>query len=711
MHIEKYRHCSVFRFRRFTRTRYAVFNSLHRVVNIGRLASYIADCQLCKSVGAVVLFVFGLVPALYAQNEDEPVSVELRAVQVVAPATAAQESPEPAVVLTAQDLANHTVKTLSDVVTLVAGVDMRVRGVGDMQGDLSMRGGTFDQMLILVNGINLTDAQTGHHNLDIPVDIAMVERVELLTPSMLMARGIVAFCGAVNIVVAEGYRDRLLAEVGGGSFGTAKVSALATKCAGSWANTIAATYGRSDGYMANTDYQTANLYLHSARNGERNSWRLQLGGQAKDFGSQAFYSTAYPDQYEATRSLAASVVHLYHADVLRMETSLYGRLHTDRFELFREGYAEPPQWYAGHNYHLSGIGALRWRLLRDMGRGRLFAGFELRHEGIASNVLGEATTEVCLVRLSSRYDHSASRLSQSLYGGYRLNIGNLAMEAYALGCHNSAFGLDYAASAVLTWQPGMPAGTAEKRSVESEPTAHWRFSVAASRTYRLPSFTDLYYQGANQLANPNLRPEHSTAFELKAVCDMSALHFLATAYYRAGRDIIDWVRLYDAEMWYSMNHSRVDAAGAEFMLSWDCGYSLRRLGAGDWVDRIEASYSFCNVAQDAGGFLSSYVLDYLRHKGVMSLTLVPARLFGTGNSFPLRLKGDAVCRRREGGYVDASGQPALYGRVVLLNASAEYPLQRLTLFMQLHNIANRQYCDHGGVPQPGITLFAGLRLR
>ncbi|MBQ9473402.1 MAG: TonB-dependent receptor [Bacteroidales bacterium] len=690
MYRDKARIVAAFRFRRFTRAAYAVFNSLHRVVNIGRLASYIADCQLCKSTGVLVAFVLGTAPALYAQNEEEPESVELRAVQVVAPA-AAQVSPEPALVVTAQDLSSHTVSTMSDVVALVAGLDMRVRGVGDMQGDISMRGGTFDQMLILVNGINLTDAQTGHHNLDIPIDVSMVERVELLTPSMLMARGIVAFCGAVNIVVGESYRDRLIAEVTGGSHGTARVSALATKCAGAWAHTVAATYGRSDGYMPNTDYRLASLYLQSLRRGERGSWHLQLGGQAKGFGSQAFYSTTYPDQYEATRCLTASASYVSHGDKVRVEGALYGRLHYDRFELFREGVAVPPDWYTGHNYHLSDIGGLRWRLLRDIGRGSLFVGAELRHEGIVSNVLGTpSATGLCAP--PARYDHSAARLSPSLFGGYRLTLHGLVLEANMLGSYNNSFGFNYAASADVAWQPA----------------PHWRLSAAASRTYRLPSFTDLYYKGASQIANPDLKEEHSTALEVRASYTAEALQLLATAYCRNGREIIDWVRMPSEELWCSMNHSRVDAAGTELMLSWHCGRGLCASRTASCIDHVDVSYSFCSVAQDAGGYLSSYILDYLRHKGVLTVALVPARWFGAEAKLPLRLKGDVVCRQREGSYVDAAGIPTHYGSVVLVNASVEYPLRHITLFLQLHNITNRLYCDHGGVPQPGATLLVGL---
>ena len=400
--------CEAFRFRRYSRATYAVFNSLHRVVTIGRLATYIADRELLKSVGTLICFVFCFPLTLFAQDDNDPDAVELSPVQVTAPVPIPQTPSEPAVVLTAEDLAKHTVSTLSDVVALAAGVDLRVRGVGDMQGDLSMRGGTFDQMLILLNGINLTDAQTGHHNLDIPIDVSMVERVELLTPSMLLARGIVAFCGAVNIVVGEEWRDRLLAEISGGSYGTAKASV-----------------------------RLANLYLQSVRGGRHHEWRLQLGGQVKDFGSQAFYSTAYPDQFEATRTLNASVTHSCFCENMRVETSLYGRLHSDRFELFREGVVEPASWYSGHNHHLSDIVGLRSRMQWRVGRQMFSVGAGTRHEGIVSNVLGEPSSGG-LCRPPSKYDHSAARLSQSLFGGYHVSFGKITVgHSYHLICSKS----------------------------------------------------------------------------------------------------------------------------------------------------------------------------------------------------------------------------------------------------------------------------------
>lgn len=689
MHSSNLNCNAAIRFRRYSRAAYAVFNSLHRVVTIGRLVSYIADRQLRKSAVAVVVSLL-LMPVAAMAQEDEPLEeLSLPAVQIVASSTSTQTTAEPAVVLTVQDISNHSVRSVGDLLTLVAGIDLRVRGIGDVQGDVSMRGGSFDQMLVLVNGINLTDAQTGHHLMDIPIDISMVERVEVLTPSMLLSRGIVAFCGAVNIVVNEKAERRLLAEMGVGSNGTVRASVLGTATSGRWTHTVAGSFARSDGYMDNTDYRQANVYIQSDLNAENDKWSFCAGAQMKDFGSQAFYSISYPDQFEATRTLTLTASNVHRWSSARLESAMYGRLHSDRFELFREGRVEAPSWYGGHNYHLSEIGGLRSRLVRRVGAGDLFVGADIRSEGIVSSVLGELDSVFFLCRVPSKYNHLASRLSLNVFGGYRYDFDNGSIEADLLGSGNSAFGFNYGASLDAVWQPGR----------------HWRFGASLTRTYRIPTFTDLYYQSVNQIANPDLDGEHSLSAELKSRFSTSLggcrMAMLAAVYYRAGRDIIDWVRRPDEEVWYSMNHTVLDALGAELTLM---------LHIGRFVDEIGGSYSYCSEHQDAAGMVSGYDLDYLRHKANVHVVLQPFRLV-SGNNVPLRLKCDFNYRYREGVYTDAAGSRVPYPEAFVLNASVEYAFPKITLAFDVHNIADCAYRDFGGVPQPGRTFMATARLR
>lgn len=660
-----------FRFRRFCRAGWAAFRSMHREVTIGRLAARVVDSSLAKGAATVALAVTLSQGTLMAQTEKESETRTLPEVQVMVAADSLFGTPEPAAVLTAEELQHSSARTVGDIVAMLPGIDMRTRGVGDVQADLSMRGGTFDQMVVLLGGINLTDAQTGHHTMDIPVDITMVERVELLTPAQLMARGVTAFCGGVNIVVCEEYRDRLLAQVCGGSYGTADASLLATKAVGPWALTVAGAYHRSDGYRPNTDYRHGSLYVQAARHGERDDWQLQVGGQMKGFGSAGFYSTTYPDQYEATRTLMVSAanVHRFNAAV-RLETALYGRLHGDRFELFRDGYVEAPAWYTGHNHHLGSTTGLRGRVMARWGVGEVMAGGEVRREGIWSNVLGEQDST-----LHSPYDKAAARLNSTLFAGYSIRFGRIAVEVSALGLHSTSFGFNYGLSSLMTYSTRLL-------------TCH----LALSRTYRLPSFTDLYYKSVTQTANPDLGAEHSLAAEAGATLRCKGFAASATAYWRGGRDIIDWVRHTDAEMWYAMNHSEVNAAGVDVSAT----YSL-----GGLLDAVGAGYSFCDISLATGQMLSQYSLDHLRHK---ASAFVRFSLFKG-----MRLTVDMAFRHRDGFYY-ADGERHSYGGVLLLNAKAEYEWRHATFFAEGHNLADMAYRDYGGVPMPGRTWMVGIRV-
>ena len=210
---QNFLHNAAFRFRRFSRAGYAAFRSMHRVVNIGRLASYIADRQLKKSFVTMVFCLPILCGTAMAQNDDTLEEHLLPTLDVIAVADSAQGSPDAVAVISRAQLQELTVSSVGELLEQLPGLDLRTRGGGDVQGDLTMRGGTFDQMIVLLNGVNLNDAQTGHHNLDIPIDLSMVDRVEIIPASALIHYGLTSFCGAVNIVTGEAAADQIRAQL------------------------------------------------------------------------------------------------------------------------------------------------------------------------------------------------------------------------------------------------------------------------------------------------------------------------------------------------------------------------------------------------------------------------------------------------------------------------------------------------------------------
>ena len=167
-------------------------------------------------------------------------------------------------------------------------------------------------------------------------------------------------------------------------------------------------------------------------------------------------------------------------------------------------------------------------------------------------------------------------------------------------------------------------------------------------------------------------------------------------YYRWGRDIIDWIKESDPEVvvWRSTNNSKVNAAGAEATVG---------VQGFEWIKRIELSYAFCDVAADAGGMMSLYVLDYLRHKATLRIEHKIYRGFGASWALSFR--------KREGEYTSLEGTIEHYRPVWLLDGSVYWHNEFLKVSVDAKNMANQLYYDFSGVVQPRHWVSASVLFR
>ena len=67
-------------------------------------------------------------------------------------------------IISLKEIENAPVQSIEDLLEYAMNVDIRQRGRQGVQSDISIRGGSFEQVLIMLNGIKLNDPQTGHHN-------------------------------------------------------------------------------------------------------------------------------------------------------------------------------------------------------------------------------------------------------------------------------------------------------------------------------------------------------------------------------------------------------------------------------------------------------------------------------------------------------------------------------------------------------------------
>ena len=231
---------------------------------------------------------------------------------------AADAAARQVVTLSREQLAAAGVASVNDVLKLCAGVDVRQRGSFGMQTDISINGGTFDQILLLVNGFPISNPQTGHNAAEFPLNLSDIERIEVLEGAASRVFGTQAFSGAVNIVTRRDARTAL--SLSGGSFGTAQAEARtglqARRGNVDFTSSLSLGYGRSDGAVRNSDFRYGKAFWQGRADAPDFRVDALFGWTQSDFGANTFYSTKSANQWEGTHRLLAGV---------RAETK--GRLH------------------------------------------------------------------------------------------------------------------------------------------------------------------------------------------------------------------------------------------------------------------------------------------------------------------------------------------------------------------------------------------------
>ena len=197
-------------FKRWKRTPWAAFASLGKVIKIGVL-----------SVAYSILVMNG--QPLLAQSNQKSGNDTIRALEELIINTERPTPFQPLVrvvaVIQQAEIERAAVNNLPDLLRYLQGTDLRTRGGEGVQSDLNILGGTFDQTMVMINGVNFTDPQTGHHSLNLPVEISQIERIEILHGPGAWSEGSVAYAGAINIITKNPAKKGISLALTGGSFG------------------------------------------------------------------------------------------------------------------------------------------------------------------------------------------------------------------------------------------------------------------------------------------------------------------------------------------------------------------------------------------------------------------------------------------------------------------------------------------------------------
>jgi vitamin B12 transporter len=583
-------------------------------------------------------------------------------------------------VISKEEIRFAPVSSIGELLDFVAGIDIRQRGVDGVQADISLRGGSFEQCLVLLNGIPWNDPQTGHHNLDLPVNLQGVERIEILEGPGSRIYGPNAFSGAINIITQKGDKNKLKLnlEAGENEYLNAGLGASFSNKKSS--HFISFNNKTSGGYIKNTDYELSNIFASSSINFGKSKLSIQAGMQNKAFGANAFYSAKYPDQYEKTQTQFASIK-FSTGDKIKFTPYVYWKKHQDNFDLFR--YAEA-SWYAGNNFHMTNVGGGGFNSWFISRLGKTSFGIDFNTNKIWSNVLGEPTENTKPVPGEDNidFDHSASRNNTSIFVEHNFYLGKLNISGGILSNYNSEF----------DWSvfPGLDLSYALNKKI--------KIFASINQSLRLPTYTDLYYVGPTNIGNPDLKPEKSTTVEGGIKFVQKAFRASFALFHRQGSDIIDWVKPNDTAKWESQNITEINTNGLEisFFLN-----GRKAFGKNSILQQLRLSYCYIDMNKTSRDFISKYALDQLRHKA--SLSLQHKIYHNIGMSWLMSWQD------RNGSYLDfESNAEKDYKPYFLADARLFWQNKNFRIYVEASNILDTKHFDLGNIVMPGRWIRAGL---
>lgn len=591
-------------------------------------------------------------------------------------------SVRPLEILNQAQLRSLPAPDLPQLLSYTLGFDVRQRGAGDVQADISVRGGSFEQTLILLNGISMNDPQTGHHNLDLPVDPAHVERIELLNGPGTRTYGTNAFAGAINIITDVPQEPTMKISLSAGDYSLYSGYLSGGFRTGKIRHFIGAGAKSCDGYTDNTDFRESRAFYHGMLPLKKGNLQLQAGALDKSFGANSFYSAMYPDQFERVRSEFAALNGTLGTKV-RFQPSLYWKRYHDRFELFRD---EAPAWYKSHNYHMTDILGADLSVSLASKLGRTAVGTNFRFEHIYSNVLGEPMGRIINApgEEDGFFTNEASRSLFSVFADHQYSKGIFSMGAGVLLHYAESFGTGLYPGADLSF-----------RILKDT-----RIYTSFNRALRLPTFTDLYYKGPVNLGNPDLVPEESWDLEIGLRYDGRGITGRLSGFSRFGNHLIDWVKLPGETKWHSDNLTKLTTMGMEAQIKCDFPEIT---GKDLFIREASLSYQWVTMTKPVTGFISYYVMDYMKHKLVLNFQ---HRIWRN-----LSASWVLSYRDRAGSYSEVTtGQEVAYPAYFLADGKLNWTKGPVSFWVSLNNITNARYRDISSVLMPGRWIMCGLQI-
>ena len=553
-------------------------------------------------------------------------------------------------IITSEAIENSAVTNVADLLQQVAGVDIRRRGTAGSQADLYIRGGGFDQTLLLIDGIKMDDSQTGHHTMNAALPIEVIERIEIIKGPAARIFGQNAFTGAINIVTKKKLSDTVAVHMEKGSFGQSNGSVTAGK---EFENSsVIAHVGilTSDGYRYNSDYQNKNYLLKGVFNRKQQPIEVIATFFDKKFGANGFYASATAtEQYEETQSSLVGASTTFKTENFKISPRIYWKRGQDDYVYIRDN----PSVY--RNLHITNKVGIETNASYRSDIGITGFGIDISRVFISSNNLG-----------------NRNRTMANLFLEHRFKLWNEKLDI------TPGVAVTYFSDFKFHAYPGLDIGY----QLSDQIKAYGNIGV----TYRIPTYTDLYYNDRNTIGNANLKPEEAFSQEIGLKYNSGKYTSSVAIFNRDASNLIDFIRPDVNSKYEATNITKVNTQGVEF----EGVYNFK---VNSFNQTVTFGYSYLNddiLAQNKE--LSRYSLNTLKHQFT---TRFSSQLFKN-------IRQNIIYKHAE---------RTVGTSYNVWDASVIVDFDPISFTVTANNIFDAEYIEAGFVPMPPSSLLVGMRFR
>ena len=623
----------------------------------------------------LICLLFLLFPVLVFAQQDSIKATEIAEVKVYAnPSPRALKALARVVeIVSSKELQASASNTIEGVLRESTTVDIQNRGT-NAQTDIAIRGGSFDQTLLMVNGIAINDPQTGHMNMNLMFDKDAIKQIEILKGSGSKMFGANAFSGAINFVIDPAKQNTIKLKTGYADFNTFNYGVTLNNSYKSWNTTLSVNHKKSDGYIYNTATASTQLFLLSQ--GKLGEAKLSFiyGFNDNAFGANSFYHWASKEQWENIKS-QLSALKISFGERIKNNAQIYWKRNYDK-------YIWKPIYPA--NLHRTDIYGFKNTLILNKNLTFLL---DIKREKMLSNSMGLALDDVVAVPKESDqyYTKGVVRTNATFSANYHYSKNSFNLASGLNINYNSAFDFNLASGIELA-----------KKFKQFSPY------IAINTAYRLPTFFDLYYNSSSNEGNPDLKPEQAITYETGVKYNNNFVQGTFSIFSKAGKNIIDWARPMNntTAKYRSQNIAQLTTYGAELGLK---VYPKRKWNHSK-INYINLTSIWLDQNKALDGQLSKYAFVYLKQS--VNLTINHQIMKHLAATWSLQY------RNRSGHYATyETGTVTDFKPYLLANFKLNYSLKKLNIFASLDNISNQAYYNTGSLPQAGRWFGLGLNYK